>query len=103
MDHRGLSPTQAGMVFLPFTLGIGLLSYLFGSLADKIGSRPLLIVGPLGAALAYALMAGLRDAPLLFSILLPMAALGFAFSLLVAPLTGAVMSSLGKENEGLAS
>ncbi len=103
MDHRGLSPTQAGMVFLPLTLGIGLLSYLFGSLADKIGSRLLLIIGPLGASLAYALMAGLRGAPFLLSVLVPMAALGIAFALMVAPLTAAVMSSVGKEDEGLAS
>jgi predicted MFS family arabinose efflux permease len=103
IDQRGLSPTQAGMVFLPFTLGVGLLSYLFGRLADRIGSRLLLIAGPLGAAMAYAMMAGLRDAPIWLSAIAPMAALGLAFALLVAPLTGAVMSSVGKEDEGLAS
>jgi len=103
VDRRGLSPMQAGMVFLPLTLGIGLLSHRFGRLADRIGPRLPLIAGPLGASMAYAMMAGLRDAPIWLSVIAPMAVLGLAFALLVAPLTGAVMSSVGKEDEGLAS
>jgi MFS family permease len=100
VDRRGLSPMQAGMTFLPLTLGIGLLSHLFGGLADKIGARLPLIAGPLGASVAYVMMAGLRDAPIWLSVVVPMAVLGLAFALLVAPLTGAVMSSVGKEDEG---
>ena len=103
VDRRGLSPIEAGLVFLPFTLGLGLLSQLFGSLADKVGSRTPLIAGSIGASIAYALMAGLRDAPLWLGTIAPMAVLGVAFALLVAPLTGAVMSSVGKKDEGLAS
>ena len=57
IDRRGLSPTAAGLTFLPFTLGVGLLSRLFGGLADKVGARIMLIAGPLGAALAYAWLA----------------------------------------------
>jgi EmrB/QacA subfamily drug resistance transporter len=37
VDRRGLPPIEAGLTFLPFTLGVGLLSRLFGSLADAIG------------------------------------------------------------------
>ena len=50
IDRRRLTPTDAGLAFLPFTLGLGLLSQPFGALADKIGARVMLIVGPLGAA-----------------------------------------------------
>jgi NAD(P)-dependent dehydrogenase (short-subunit alcohol dehydrogenase family) len=39
IDRRGLAPTAAGLAFLPFTLGVGLLSRLFGGLADRIGAR----------------------------------------------------------------
>src|SRR4029077_12109652 len=53
IDRRGLTPTQAGLSFLPLTLGIGLLSRPFGGVADKIGARMMLIIGPLGAALAF--------------------------------------------------
>lgn len=52
VDRRGLPSTDAGLAFLPFTLGVGLLSRLFGRLADAIGARAMLIAGPAGAAVA---------------------------------------------------
>ncbi|MGB8488394.1 MAG: hypothetical protein WCD67_19165 [Xanthobacteraceae bacterium] len=36
MDRRGLTSTGAALAFLPFTLGLALLSRPFGSLADAI-------------------------------------------------------------------
>ncbi len=50
IERRGLSATEAGLALLPFTLGVGFLSSVFGRLADKIGTRTMLIAGPLGAA-----------------------------------------------------
>jgi EmrB/QacA subfamily drug resistance transporter len=103
VDRRGLAPTDAGLIFLPFTLGVGLLSQLFGRLADKIGARTLLIAGPLGAALAHLWLALAHDASLLVGVIGPMALLGISFAVLVAPLTASVMSSVEDSDEGLAS
>jgi len=103
VDRRGLSATDAGLVFLPFTLGVGLLSQRFGALADKWGARTMLIVGPLGAALAYSWLALVRDASLIPGVVAPMALLGLSFAVLVAPLTASVMSSVPEADEGLAS
>jgi EmrB/QacA subfamily drug resistance transporter len=103
IDRRHLTPTHAGMVFLPFTLGTGLLSRSFGLLSDKIGARILLIIGPLGAALAYILLALGKDAPLTFGVLAPMTLLGVSFAALVPPLTASVLSSVKDTDEGLAS
>ncbi|MGH6728464.1 MAG: MFS transporter [Pseudolabrys sp.] len=103
VDRRGLSATDAGLVFLPFTFGVGLLSQRFGALADKWGAPAMLIVGPLGAALAYGWLALARDAPLLPGVVAPMAMLGLSFAVLVAPLTASVMSSVPDTDEGLAS
>ena len=80
IDRRALSPTEAGLVFLPFTLGVGLLSRPFGALADRFGARAMLIVGPLAAALAFALLALGKDAPLTLGVLAPMALLGISFA-----------------------
>jgi predicted MFS family arabinose efflux permease len=91
------------VTFLPFTLGVGLLSRLFGGIADKIGARSMLIVGPLGAALAYVWMALGQRASLMISVIGPMALMGFSFAVLVAPLTASVMSSVDQSDEGLAS
>jgi EmrB/QacA subfamily drug resistance transporter len=103
VDRRALSSTDAGLAFLPFTLGVGLLSNLFGGLADKIGARAMLIAGPLGAAVAYILMALGREDSLMLGVIGPMALLGLSFAVLVAPLTASVMSSVDQADEGLAS
>jgi EmrB/QacA subfamily drug resistance transporter len=103
IDRRGLSPTQAGLAFLPFTLGVGLLSQLFGAVADKTGARVMLIVGPLGAALAFVWLALGETFALVPGVILPMTLLGISFAVLVAPLTASVMSSVTDIDEGLAS
>jgi predicted MFS family arabinose efflux permease len=90
-------------VLLPFTLGVGFLSSVFGALTDKIGARTMLILGPLGAAAAYAWMALGKEAPLTIGILGPMALLGLSFAVLITPLTATVMSSVEQNDEGLAS
>ena len=103
IDRRGLSPTDAGFAFLPFTLGVGLLSRIFGTVADSLGARTMLIAGASGAAVAYIAMGLGKTAPLGFGVIGPMAVLGISFAVLVAPLTAAVMSSLGQADSGLAS
>jgi EmrB/QacA subfamily drug resistance transporter len=103
VDRRGLSSTDAGLVFLPFTLGVGLLSNVFGRLADKIGSRAMLIAGPAGAAIAYVWMALGREESLMLGVIGPMTLLGLSFAVLVAPLTASIMSSVDQADEGLAS
>src|SRR5258708_29338404 len=93
VDRRGLPPTVAGITFLPFTLGVGLLSRFFGRLADAVGPRTMLVAGPVGAAAAYVWMGLTKESSVLFGVIAPMALLGISFALLVAPLTAAVMSS----------
>ena len=103
VDRRGLPSTAAGLAFLPFTLGVGLLSQLFGRLADRFGARTMLIAGPLGAALSYVWLALGHDASLMLGVIAPMTLLGVSFAVLVAPLTASVMSSVPQSDEGLAS
>ena len=103
IDRRHLTPTGAGLVFLPFTLGVGLLSQPLGALADRIGVRSMLSVGPLGAALAFMLLALGKDASLLLGVLLPVTLLGISFAVLVTPLTTSVLASVTNSEEGLAS
>jgi EmrB/QacA subfamily drug resistance transporter len=103
IDRRHLTPEDAGLALLPFTLGMALLSRPFGTLADKAGARTMLICGPLGAAAAFVLLALGKDASLVVGVLVPVGLLGVSFAMLVAPLTAAVLSSLGEADEGLAS
>jgi predicted MFS family arabinose efflux permease len=103
VDRRGLSATDAGLAFLPFTLAVGFLSRFFGALSDKIGGRILLISGPAVATVAYAWMALGREASLVLGVIGPMALLGLAFAAIAAPLTATVLSSVDQADEGLAS
>ncbi len=103
VDRRGLSATDAGLAFLPFTLAVGLLSRVFGAAADATGARMPLIAGAAGAAIAYAWMALGRDASLALGVIGPMTLLGLAFAAIAAPLTATVLSSVDQPDEGLAS
>jgi EmrB/QacA subfamily drug resistance transporter len=103
VDRRALPATDAGVAFLPFALGVGLLSGAFGGLADKFGARAMLIGGPTGAALAYVWMALSQEESLMVGVIGPMTLLGLSFAVLVAPLTASVLSSVDQTDEGLAS
>ena len=103
IDRRGLSPTEAGAAFLPFTLSVGFLSSPVGGFADRFGARPMLAAGCFLAGLAYALFAMARGADFYVGVVLPMSVLGLAFAAMVGPLTAAVLSSVEASDEGLAS
>ncbi len=103
IEERGLSATNVGLAFLPFTLSVGFLSRAFGGLADRVGERPLLVGGAATAAGGFALFAATAEAPLWASLLAPMTVAGLGFALLVAPLTAAVMNAVDTSDEGLAS
>ena len=103
VDRRGMTPTEAGLAFLPFTLGLGLLSRPFGALADSIGARAMLITGAAGASLALLWMAFGQNASLILAVIAPMTLLGISFAVLVTPLTASVISSVERSDEGLAS
>ena len=102
-DRRGLSPTSVGLAFLPFSLGVGLLSRFFGGLADSFGARRMLVAGAVGASAAYIWMALAQSAALVPGVIVPQTMLGVSFAVLVAPLTASVLSSVTTSDEGLAS
>jgi len=103
VDTLGMSPIEAGLAFLPFSLSVGLLSRFFGNLSDRIGERPLLIAGSLIAAAGFASFAIVPGTSIWAVIIAPMALSGLGFAVIVAPLTSSVMTSVNAADEGLAS
>jgi EmrB/QacA subfamily drug resistance transporter len=101
---HGYSATQAGAVFLPFTILLALLSRWGGKLADRFGARLPLITGPLivGAGLFLLSLPG-SEGPYWKTFLLPISALGFGMALTVAPLTTTVLNSAPSHQTGVAS
>jgi MFS family permease len=101
---HGYSATEAGAVFLPFTILLALLSRWGGSLADRFGARLPLIVGPIIVGTGFLLLSipGI-EGPYWKTFLLPIVVIGFGMSVAVAPLTTTVLNSVPEHQTGVAS
>jgi MFS family permease len=92
------SPAEAGAAFLPFVVTMSLLSRWSGALADRIGPRVLLIVGPIITGSGFALMARPGIGGSYWTTFFPgILMLGIGMAITVAPLTTTVMTSIDDE------
>ena len=100
----GYSPIEAGLASLPITGLLLLLSSRAGRLAQRIGPRLPLTLGPLVAALGFALMVRIdAGSSYIVDILPTLLVFGLGMSLVVAPLTATVMGAVEERHAGVAS
>lgn len=100
----GVPPWQVAAAFLPTSVMITTLSHWAGRLADRHGAGRLMALGSAITALGYGLL--WLQAPsgdFLARIVPCMVLAGFGISLVVAPLTAAVMAYAPEEDQGAAS
>jgi MFS family permease len=100
----GYSPLAAGAASLPITALMLLLSSSAGALAQRIGPRIPLTVGPLVTALGLVLMSQIdRRDGYLSSVLPAVIVFGLGLTLVVAPVTATVMAAADERHSGIAS
>lgn len=100
----GFTPLAAGMALLPVTVLMLLLSARVGALAQRIGPRLPMTVGPGMCAAAAVLLSRVdADATYLTGVLPAVVLFGLGLSLTVAPLTATVLGAVDERHAGVAS
>jgi EmrB/QacA subfamily drug resistance transporter len=103
-EVAGYGALDAGLALMPATLVMFALSKQFGRLADSIGPRLFMGLGPLTAALGLALMLRLdADVDYATDLLPALLIFSIGLSATVAPLTATVLSDADEHNAGIAS
>ena len=100
----GFSPLQAGTATMPITIAMLLLSSRAGQLAERIGPRIPMTVGPVLVAVAMLLLTRVDAASGYWSDVFPgIVVFGLGLSLTVAPLTATALGAVDDEHAGVAS
>ena len=100
----GFGPLEAGTALLPITVVMLLLAARFGALAQRIGPRLQMSIGPLVAALGLVQITRLSPhASYAFDVLPAVAVFGLGLAIFVAPLTATVLGAVSAAHAGIAS
>lgn len=101
---QGYTAAEAGLASLPFVLIMSTLSTWSGGLVDKYGPRTPMIWGSLVTALGLGLFAAPGIGGSYWTTWFPaITVMGFGQTLVVAPLTTAVMTAVDTRHSGIAS
>ena len=98
------SPLEAGAALVPFTILLLTISSTAGRVAQRIGPRLPMTIGPIFVTAGLLLFRGVGAGDHYFSGVFPaVMCMGFGMAITVAPLTAAVLADIDDEFTGIAS
>jgi EmrB/QacA subfamily drug resistance transporter len=98
------SPLQAGLRTLPWTGMPVLIAPIAGALSDRIGGRSLLATGLALQAIGLGWLAAVASPTVAYTTMIPAFVIaGIGMSLFFAPVANVVLSSVRRDQEGIAS
>jgi len=97
------SPSKAGLFMVPSAIGMAVMGPVSGRLSDKFGTRWLSVGGMGISTIAFVIFSRLSIDASAAHVLLGMTLQGIGMGMFSSPNTSSVMSSLDKENYGIAS
>jgi hypothetical protein len=98
---RGFSPMDAGLLLLPYSVCVMIVSLTAGKLVGVVGSRPLILLGLASQVVGFAvLIAGLQASTVVVIIGLAFAG---ASALCLTPITSLAMTAVPTSRAGMAS
>ncbi len=104
IQAHGYSALQTALATLPFGICTIVLSRFAPTLAQRIGMRAILTIGPAIVAAGYVLLALLEPMPSYWSAFFPgILGIGIGMGITVAPLTTGVISAADPSHVGIAS
>ncbi len=105
ISRAGWAATAAGAALLPLSLAMGLGSRAAGKLAERVGTRVLLTIGPLVVAAGFALFLRIDAGRVHYAtdVLPALVVVACGLTLSVAPLTSAVIAAVDASHVGSAS
>jgi len=100
---QGYSPTQAGALQLPSTLGVMTAAIVSGRIVGRIGARLPITVGLLMAGTALLFLTGVEPSTGYASFWYWLLLMGLGIGLIMSPMTTAVMGTVPPARAGMAS
>ena len=99
---RGFSPTDAGLLLLPYSVSVTLVSLRAGRLVASVGSRRLILAGLATQMAGFGvLIVGLQGATAI--VVVGLACVGVGGALCLTPITSLAMTAVPPERAGMAS
>lgn len=101
---KGMSPVVAGFAFLPFSVGIIIGAGIASNLLPRVGPKPLMIPGLIGAAAGLLWLSTLEpDSNYWLHVLVPMVVMSISMAHVFIPISTTALHGIGPADAGVGS